>query len=150
MGSLSKRSQTAAGGYDRIMSHFSRIHTQFRHREALIKCLVELGLTVETDTTVKGYHGQHTVDIAAKQSNGYGVGFVKNSDGTYDMVADWWGVSGTGQKKIADELKVQAEIIQKEYARKMVLEQTAKDGFEVVSQTNEADGTVRIVVRRWT
>jgi hypothetical protein len=32
----------------------------------------------------------------------------------------------------------------------MVLEQTVKDGFEVVSQTDEADGTVRIVVRRWT
>lgn len=132
------------------MSHFSRIKTQFRHREALIQCLEELGNTVEIDTTIKGYHGQHTVDIAAKQSDGYGVGFVKNGDGTYDMIADWWGVSGTSQKKIANDLKQQAETIQKEYARKMVLEQTAKDGFEVVSQTNEADGTVRIVVRRWT
>jgi hypothetical protein len=132
------------------MSHFSRIRTRFRHREALIQCLEELGNTVETDTPIKGYHGQHIVDIAAKQSGGYGVGFVKNSDGTYDMIADWWGVSGTGQKKIADDLKRQAETIQKEYARKMVLEQTAKDGFEIVSQTDEADGTVRIVVRRWT
>jgi len=90
------------------------------------------------------------VDIAAKQSGGYGLGFVKNSDGTYDMVADWWGVSGTGQKKIVNNLQHQAETIQKEYARKMVLEQTAKDGYEVVSQTDEADGTGRIVVRRWT
>lgn len=147
---MSKRLHTAAGGYSQTMSHFSRIRTQFRHREALIQCLEELGHTIETDTTIKGYHGQHTVDIAAKQSDGYGIGFVKNGDGTYDMVADWWGVSGTGQKKIADDLKQQAETIQKEYARKMILEQTAKDGFEVVSQTDEADGTVRIVVRRWT
>ena len=66
------------------------------------------------------------------------------------MVADWYGVSGKGQKKIAEELKQQAETIQKEYAKKMVLEQTAKDGFELVSQTEEQDGTVRIVVRRWT
>jgi hypothetical protein len=41
-------------------------------------------------------------------------------------------------------------MIQKEYAKKMVLEQTARDGFEVVSETEEQDGTVRIVVRRWT
>jgi hypothetical protein len=47
-------------------------------------------------------------------------------------------------------MKRQAETIQKEYARKMVLEQTAKDGFEILSQTDEADGTVRIVVRRGT
>jgi len=65
------------------------------------------------------------------------------------MIADWWGVTGIGQKKIARELKQQADLIQQEYAKKMVLEQTARDGFEVVSQTADADGTIRIVVRRW-
>jgi cold shock CspA family protein len=114
----------------------------------LIQCLEEMGLEVETDTIIKGHHGQHAVDIAVK-NRGYGIGFVKNADGSYDMVADWWGVTGTGQKKIAEELKVKAETIQKEYAKKMVLEQTAKDGFEVVSQTEDENGTVRIVVRRW-
>ena len=132
------------------MSHFSRIRTTFRHREALIQCLQDLGYTVETDTTIKGHEGQHQVDIAVKKTRGYGIGFVRNSEGSYDMVADWWGVSGSGQKKIAGELKEQAGMIQKEYAKKMVLEQTARDGFEVVSQTEEQDGTVRIVVRRWT
>ena len=132
------------------MSHFSRIRTTFRHREALIQCLQDLGYTVETDTTIKGHEGQPQVDIAVKKTRGYGIGFVRNSEGSYDMVADWWGVSGSGQKKIAGELKEQAGMIQKEYAKKMVLEQTARDGFEVVSQTEEQDGTVRIVVRRWT
>jgi hypothetical protein len=65
------------------------------------------------------------------------------------MVADWWGVKGTGQKRITVELKKQAGAIQKEYVKKMVLTETAKDGFEIVSQTEEADGTLRIVVRRW-
>ena len=131
------------------MSHFSCIRTTFRHREALIQCMQELGYTIETDTTIKGYHGQHNVDIAAKKYGGYGLGFVKNPDGTYDMVADWWGVSGKGEKKIAEELKEQAETLQKEYAKKMVLEQAAADGFCLVSETEENDGTVRIVVRRW-
>jgi hypothetical protein len=131
------------------MSHFSRIRTTFRHREALIQCMQGLGYTVETDTTINGYHGRHNVDIAVRKSGGYGLGFVKNPDGTYDLVADWWGVSGKGEMKIAAELKRQAETIQKEYAKKMVLEQTAADGFELVSETEENDGTVRIVVRRW-
>lgn len=131
------------------MSHFSRIRTTFRHREALIQCMQELGYTIETDTTIKGYHGQHNVNIAVKKSQGYGLGFVKNSDDTYDMVADWWGVSGKGERKIAEDLKRQAETIQKEYAKKMVLEQAAAEGFELVSETEEQDGTVRILVRRW-
>ena len=131
------------------MSHYSRVKTQFRHREALIACLTSLGYEVEIDTVVRGHHGEHTVDIAVKTTKGYGVGFVKSPDGTYDMVADWWGVSGTDECKISQELAQQAGAIQKEYAKKMVLEQSARDGFEIVSQTEEQDGTLRIVMRRW-
>jgi hypothetical protein len=107
-----------------------------------------MGYTVETDTTIKGYRGQLAVDIAVKTAKGYGVGFVKNGE-TYDMVADWWGVAGAGEEKLAREIAQQAQEIQKEYAKAMILEQVAKEGFEMVSQTSEADGTVRIVVRRW-
>jgi len=131
------------------MSHFSRIRTTFRHQEALVLCMQELGYTVETDTTIKGYHGLHNVDIAAKKSGKYALGFVKNADGSYDLVADWWGVAGKGEQKIAEELKQQAGAIQQEYARKIMLEQAMKDGFELVSEKNEQDGTVRLVVRRW-
>ncbi|OPX61953.1 MULTISPECIES: DUF1257 domain-containing protein [unclassified Methanoregula] len=131
------------------MSHYSRVKTQFRHREALVTCLENLGYEVETDTVIRGHHGEHEVDIAAKIRKGYGIGFVKSPDGTYDMVADWWGVAGTDERKITQELAGQAASIQKEYARKMVLQQAAQDGFEVISQTEEQDGTLRIVVRRW-
>ena len=131
------------------MSHYSRIRTEFRHKEALICCLQQQGFVVETDSVISGHRGQHTVDIAAKNARGYGIGFVKNSDGTYDMIADWWGVKGAGEKKIADELQRQAGRIQAEYAKAVVLEQVKKEGFDVVSQTDETDGTTRIVVRRW-
>jgi hypothetical protein len=131
------------------MSHFSRIKTQFRHRGALIASLQNLGYDVETDTVIKGHHGEHDVDIAVRKAKGYGIGFVKSPDGTFDMVADWWGVAGPDERKIAGDLAREAGEIQKEYARKMVLEQAALDGFEVVSETNEQDGTLRIVVRRW-
>jgi len=131
------------------MSHFSRIRTTFRHREALVQCIQELGYSVETDTTIKGHHGLHNVDIAARKKGGYAIGFVKNTDGVYDLVADWWGVSGTNEQKIAEELKRQAGAIQQEYAKKMVLEQAGKEGFELVSEKDEQDGTVRLVVRRW-
>ncbi len=131
------------------MSHYSRVKTQFRHREALIACLTNLGYEVENDTVIHGHNGEHEVDIAVKKAHGYGIGFVKNPDGTYDMLADWWGVGGSDERKMVQELQQQAETIQKEYAKKMVLEQAARDGFAVVSQTEQEDGTLRIVVRRW-
>jgi len=131
------------------MSHFSRIKTSFRHREALVRCLQELGYGVETDATIPGYHGRHTVDIATKRNGKHGPGFVLNPDGSYDMVADWWGVKGQGEKRLAEELHRQAAAIQQEYAKKMVLEQAAAGGFELVSQTDEEDGSIRILVRRW-
>jgi Protein of unknown function (DUF1257) len=137
------------GSVRQSMSHFSRIRTKFRHREALVECLQGLGYHVETDTTVKGYHGQHNVDIAARKSAGYGIGFVKNPDGTYDMVADLWGAGSRTRDTMAGELDAQSGIIQKAYAKKMVLEQARSDGFDVVSQVEEKDGTLRIVVRRW-
>jgi hypothetical protein len=89
------------------------------------------------------------VDIAATTKQGFGIGFVRNNDGNFDMVADWWGVKARSQTKMVEELRAQAGAIQKEYAKMLVLEQTVKDGFEVISQTEEKDGTVRIVVRRW-
>lgn len=131
------------------MSHYSRIKTQFHNREALIASLRNLGHEIETDTVIRGHHGEHTVDIAIGNLKGYGIGFVRSPDGTYDMVADWWGVKGSDERKIVKELEQQAGTIQKEYAKKMVLEQAARDGFEVISQAEEQDGTLRIVVRRW-
>ena len=131
------------------MSHYSRVKTQFHNKEALMTCLKDLNYDVETDTVIRGHHGEHTVDIAVRKAKGYGIGFVRSPDGTYDMVADWWGVAGTDERKMTQQIQEQAGTIQKEYATKMVLEQAALDGFEVVSQTDEQDGTLRIVVRRW-
>ena len=131
------------------MSHYSRVRTQFRHREALISCLVSLGHEVATDTVIRGHHGEHSVDIAVKTADGCGVGFIKGPDGTYDMVADWWGVTGVNEREMTKNLAAQAGAIQKAYAKRMVLEQAALDGFEVVSENEEQDGTLRIVVRRW-
>lgn len=131
------------------MSHYSRVRTAFHNREALIACLTELGYRVDTDTVIKGHHGEHAVEIAATKKNGYGIGFVRGDNSSYDMVADWWGVAGTDEQKILKELSQQADSIQKEYARRMVLEQTEREGYELVSETTEADGSVRIVVRRW-
>jgi hypothetical protein len=131
------------------MSHFSRLKTTFRDRELLVRCLEEMGYEVRTGGTVQGYTGQQEVDFSVQAGNGYGIGFVQNQGGSYDLVADWWGVKGKNGDRLVAQLQERINRIQREYALRMVMEQTKKDGFEVVEQATETDGSVRIVVRRW-
>jgi hypothetical protein len=131
------------------MSHFSRLKTQFKNREILTECLGEMGYEVETNGTIKGYAGQEFVDFSIKTKNGYGIGFRLNDQGTYDIIADWWGVKGTRHEKLLDGLQERVNRIQREYALKMVMEQTRQKGFEMIERSDEKDGSVRIVVRRW-
>jgi hypothetical protein len=131
------------------MSHFSRLKTTLRDRELLVRCLEEMGYEVLAGGTVQGYTGQQEVDFSVQAGNGYGIGFVLNQDGSYDLVADWWGVKGAKGDRLVAQLQEKINRIQREYALHMVMEQTKKDGFEVVEQVAERDGSVRIVVRRW-
>ncbi|OPY36501.1 MAG: hypothetical protein A4E35_02041 [Methanoregula sp. PtaU1.Bin051] len=131
------------------MSHFSRVKTRFKNRDALIECLEDAEFSIRQDTTIRGYRGLQNVDIAARAKNGSEIGFVKNSDGSFDMVADWWTKTGRGEQQLARSLQVMAEKVQQDYARRMVLEQARNDGFSVVEETEEKDGSIRIVVRRW-
>ena len=45
------------------MSHYSRVKTQFRHHGALTACLKNLGYEVETDTVIRGHHGERLVVV---------------------------------------------------------------------------------------
>jgi hypothetical protein len=89
------------------------------------------------------------VDIAARSNNGSEIGFLQNSDGSFDMVADWWTKKGNGGQQLIRDLDDLAGKVQQEYARHVVLEQAKNDGFSVVSEQTGEDGSIRIVVRRW-
>jgi len=130
------------------MSHFSRVKTTFRNRSLLSTCLKEMGYQVQEGGIIHGYHGVQRVDLAVTGKNGYGVGFVQNADGCYDLLADSWGVKGA-DRKILDSLRRDYPRIQQEYARAMVREQTAREGYTMVEEVEQDDGSVRIVVRRW-
>ncbi|MCU0632253.1 MAG: DUF1257 domain-containing protein [Methanolinea sp.] len=131
------------------MSHFSRVRTAFRNKSLLAQCLRETGYEVQEGGTIRGYHGVQQVDLAVTGKDGYGVGFVQNADGCYDVLADSWGVKGA-DRKIMDSLRRNYPRIQREYARMMVREQTAREGYTMVEEVEQEDGSVRILVRRWT
>lgn len=126
------------------MSHFSQIKTQIRNLDSLKDALTDLGIDwKEGSKAVRGYRGQtHTAEIAIEQENGYDIGFRWNGQ-EYELVADlqYW------QQNVSVEGFLRQ--ITQRYAYRTVVKETARAGFAVAEQQNNKDGSIRLVVQRW-
>ena len=124
------------------MSHFTTIKVQIKNAEVLTNVLAELGHKVEVNTQVRGYEGDRTnAEYVIRRSNGYDIGFRKDGDDNYELIADFWGV-GINQSQFVNE-------IQQKYAHKMLLNTAASQGYTIEAEEVMQDGTVRVVVGRW-
>jgi hypothetical protein len=130
------------------VSHFSRIKTALRDRELLTATLEELGYEVIEGGTVKGRQGLRQVDLSVRTRSGNGIGFIRDPDGSYTLVADWYGI-GRKDQKILERVKSTISKVQRRYAERIVLAKTGEQGFSLVERNEEPDGTIRILVRRW-
>jgi hypothetical protein len=74
---------------------------------------------------------------------------VKDADGCYNLVADWWGMGGK-ERRILDRMAGTLAKVQRNYAEHMIREQIENEGFSLVERKEQDDGSIRIVVRRWT
>jgi hypothetical protein len=131
------------------VSHFTRIKTSLKDKVVLTDAMHNLGYEVTEGGTVKGRQGVRAVDLSIRTRDGNGIGFVRDAQGCYNLVADFWGI-GKGDQKILSELDGTLARIQQEYAERTILEKTKNEGFSIVERREEEDGTIRIVVRRWT
>jgi len=76
------------------MSHFSTLRTKITDAEILKSSLSDLGVTVKTEANIRGYHGQNVrADIVAVLEGDYDIGWSRNADGSFDLIADLWGVA---------------------------------------------------------
>jgi hypothetical protein len=129
------------------MSHFSTVKTELRDRAALLDALADLGHKPrEGALSVRGYQGQtQAADLAIDQPNGADIGFRLNPDtGAYELVADLelW-------KQPVPVERFLAQLTQR-YALRSILAASAEEGFQVAEQTSSVDGTIELVVTRWT
>jgi Protein of unknown function (DUF1257) len=124
------------------MSHFTTIKVQIKDGQVLADTLLELGHHVEQNTFVRGYEGDTTsAEYVIRRDNGYDIGFQKDRDDSYEVVADFWGVA-------IDETQF-ANQIQQKYAHKMLLITAAERGYTIESEELLENGTVRVLVGRW-
>ncbi|TVQ59956.1 MAG: DUF1257 domain-containing protein [Spirulina sp. DLM2.Bin59] len=76
------------------MSHFSTLRTKITDVEILQSSLRDLGITTKTNAEVRGYNGQQVrADLVAVLDGEYDLGWSGNGDGTFDLIADLWGVA---------------------------------------------------------
>ena len=126
------------------MSHFSQIKTQIRNLDSLKDALTELGIDWKPGPReVRGYRGQtHPAEVTIEQENGYDIGFRWNGK-EYELVADlqYW------QQGLSVDWFLRQ--VTQRYAYQSVVKETARAGFQVTEQEKNQDGSIRLVVQRW-
>lgn len=126
------------------MSHFSQIKTQIRNLESLQTALTDLGIDWKPGPQeVRGYRGQtYNAEVVVEQDNGYDIGFSWNGQ-EYEMVCDlqFW------QQNLSVDGFLKK--ITQHYAYQTVVKETAKQGFEIAEQQKNKDGSIRLVLQRW-
>ena len=128
------------------MSHFSTIKTQLKDAEPLIKALNNLGYIINQDEQfVKGYKGKFTaVDISMNLPGDTKVGFKwDNNSNAYELVTDLdlWKFELPVERFISKVTQM--------YAYETIISKTKEDGYQIVEQKNQNDGSIELVLTKW-
>lgn len=128
------------------MSHFSTIKTELRDRQALEAALGALGhAPMAGPRQVRGYRGQQDLaELVVSPEQGGDFGFRLNAQsGTYELVADLdlWSLPVPPERFLSQ--------LNQRYALEAILAASQAEGFQVAEQTNSDDGSIELVVTRW-
>ena len=128
------------------MSHFSTIKTQLKDADPLIKALNNLGYTINKEQKlIKGYRGKFTaVDISMNLPGETKVGFKwDNNSNSYELVTDLdlWKFELPVERFISKVTQM--------YAYETIISKTKEDGYQIVEQKNQNDGSIELVLTKW-
>ena len=128
------------------MSHFSTIKTHLKEAKPLIKALDQLGFEIDQEKKfVKGFKGQFTaVDISMELPGNTKVGFKwNNSSNAYELVTDLdlWNFDLPVERFISK--------ITQMYAYHVIIGKTEEDGYQIVKEKNQNDGSIELVLTKW-
>ena len=133
------------------MSHFTQVETVINDLVCLKAALAELGIEFEESTEnaqvkVRGWKGSTlTAEAKMKASKSYDIGLQLTEQGTYKLVADWWGI----EEETNETQEVIMQKVVRCYAKHKVKSEVAKQGFTMDEEAVEADGTIKIGVSKW-
>ena len=128
------------------MSHFSTIKTQLKDSEPLMKALNNLGYIInQEEKFIKGYKGKFTaVELSMNLPGDTKVGFKWDSNSnSYELVTDLdlWKFELPVERFISKVTQM--------YAYETIISKTKEDGYQIVEQTNQNDGSIELVLTKW-
>jgi len=129
------------------MSHFSTIKTKLKNKPILQEALeiLQYNVTEDQELKVTGAHGINHETVEADIAIGTDVGFRMNPmTGEYELVADL----ETWNQPITVERFM--DKVTQQYAIQTVKKNTVKEGFTIENEIKNVDGSVELVVTRWT
>jgi hypothetical protein len=116
------------------MSHFTTVQTQIRDVTALRNACQELGVELAENAEARGYgSNKRKGDLVIKLKGPYDIAGIRQADGSYELITDWWGKHverevGKGYGKLLQlygVCKAQAEAKRKGFTTRR---QSLKDG----------------------
>ena len=114
----------------------------------LAAALNELGYIIKQELKdIRGVHGcTKSADIvcSSKVDTILDIGFRKNKDGSYECIADWDELEKAGLKRE----EFMRELSQK-YMYLKTVDAAQKEGYQVVEEKNETDGSIRVLLRKF-
>ena len=133
------------------MSHFTQVETKINDLACLKLALADLELdfteaTEDQLVKVRGWKGSTlTAEAKIKASKSYDVGLQLTEEGTYKLVADWWGIE---EETNETQEKITQRIVQR-YAYHKVKKEVAAQGFTMDEEQVQPDGTIKLGVSKW-
>ena len=132
------------------MSHFTKCELKLTNLNAIKAAIKDMAYEYEEASEnqavrIRGWRGQSEEAVIGIKTSKYDVGVVVNADGSYTLVADWWGVETTTG---VSEGEFVAKLNQR-YQYHNVMEACEAKGYTLEEEEVEEDGTVKLYVRRW-
>jgi len=126
------------------MSHFSTIKTKIKNKPELIEALQLLQYDVEEDQELINPLDHQHEKVKVDVSIGDDIGFRRNSEGVYELVAD----IQTWKDPVPPKRFV--EKVTQQYARMTVHNAVKNMGWEVAEEWEMTDNTIEITATHWT
>ncbi|AFY57556.1 Protein of unknown function (DUF1257) [Rivularia sp. PCC 7116] len=134
------------------MSHFTAIKTQIKDRDALVKALADVGFknieVHETAESLYGYQGDvraETAEVIIRRkyvgSYSNDIGFKLQEDGQYQAIISEFDRGRYNQQWLGK--------VMQRYGYYSLMASAQEQGFTVEEDEVMEDGTVRVVVARW-
>ncbi|MEI7997358.1 MAG: DUF1257 domain-containing protein [Methylococcaceae bacterium] len=127
------------------MSHFTRVQTVIRDQILLTETLKQLHYRYQIGERlpIRGYqsnneYGQVVIDTGSR----YDIGYQRQTDDSYAVLADWWGVEGNSAIRQNAFL---AEI-NRTYAHLTVKAQVLEQGYIIEEEKVLANGEIELLV----